>query len=195
MRILRLLLLMLCLQRVCLAQLATNSTSNAETQSSAYGSATNQQTNSSGSSSFGGNNNSYQYNTEFGQASEYIYSTKQVRCEGPRAFVGVWADPQSDYWVNGRMFGDQAWEMRGGAGVTLPFGSLNQTCQAMARMIERQQRFDTAVGIVRACAGLRRSGVAFNDDLLASFPDLAACRNVAMAAEPGPPSAAGGAAR
>ena len=190
MRLLRVLLLLLCLEQVSLAQMASMQTgSNSGSESSAYGSASNQQNNSSGSSSFGGNNNSYQYNTEFGQASEYIYSTRQVRCEGPRAFVGVWADPQSDYWVDGRIYGDQAWEWRGGAGVTLPFGSLNQTCQAMARMIERQQRFDTAVGIVRACAGLRSSGVALSDDLLQSFPDLVACRSVAMVAG-APPEAA-----
>jgi hypothetical protein len=185
MHLLRLLLVLLCLQRVSVAQMATMQTgSNSGSESSAYGSASNQQNNSSGSSSFGGNNNSYQYNTEFGQASEYIYSTRQVRCEGPRFYVGAWADPQADYWVNGSIYGDQAWEWRGGAGVTVPFGSLNQTCQAMARTIERQQRFDTAVGIVRACAGLRRSGVALSDDLLQSFPDLVACRNVAVAAAP-----------
>jgi len=159
---------------------AASSGSGAE--ASAMGSASNSQLNSSESRSYGGNNNSYQYNTEFGRASEYGFSSRQVRCEGPRAFVGGWADPQADYWYGGQLQGNNSWEMRGGAGVVVPFGSLNQTCQAMSRLLEQQLRFDTAVGVVKACQGLRRSGVEFNPSLLAAFPPLAACQ--AMAALP-----------
>ncbi|MEB3351504.1 MAG: hypothetical protein VKM01_04190 [Cyanobacteriota bacterium] len=152
------------------SQAGSNSDANA------YGAASNQQSNSSASNSWGGNNNSYQYNTEFGKGAEYGFSTRQLRCEGPRAFVGLWADPQDDYWYNNQLHGQNSWEMRGGAGVTLPFGAFDQTCRAMSRLLEEQLRFDTAVGIVRACQGLRREGIALDAPLLGQFPALMACQ-------------------
>jgi hypothetical protein len=164
------------------AQLASQSGANSASDARAYGAASNQQTNSSASQSYGGNNNTYQYNTEFGRGAEYGFSPRQLRCEGPRAFVGLWADPQADYWYNETLYGQNNWEMRGGAGVTIPFGALNQTCQAMSRLLEQQLRFDTAIGMVRACRSLQREGVALEPALLSRFPALAACQE--LAAEP-----------
>lgn len=183
----RSLLLTLVLVQPAHAQLGSHSGSRSAAEASSYGAATNQQTNSSASQSFGGNNNSYQYNTEFGAASEYGFSTRQLRCEGPRAFVGLWADPQDDYWYNDSLHGQNNWEMRGGAGVTLPFGALNQTCQAMSRLLEQQLRFDTAIGVVRACQGLERDGIRLDAAMLSRFPALGACQE--LAAERSPPAA------
>lgn len=187
-RPLSLLLLLFCglLLPPCRGQQMTNgSSSGAKSDAMAIGSSSNQQSNTSASNSYGGSNNSYQYNTEFGRASEYNFSTRQLHCEGPRAFLGFWADPQSDYWYNGNPYGVNAWEMRGGAGVTMPFGSLNETCKQMSRRLEQQLNFDTSVGIVRACAGLQRSGVVVDDQLLQAFPDLAACRMLVLAPQGG----------
>ena len=85
------------------------------------------------SQSYGGSVNNYQYNTEFGRASEYGFSTRQLRCEGPRAFIGAWADPQADQWVAGQWMGQNSWELRAGGGLTVPFGSSTATCAAMSR--------------------------------------------------------------
>lgn len=169
-------------------QMMNGSSSGAKSDAMAMGSSSNQQSNTSASNSYGGSNNSYQYNTEFGRASEYNFSARQLHCEGPRAFLGFWADPQADYWYNGNPYGMNAWEMRGGAGVTMPFGSLNETCKQMSRRLEQQLNFDTSVGIVRACAGLQRSGVVVDDQLLQTFPDLAVCRTRVL----GPLSGAAG---
>jgi hypothetical protein len=170
-------------------EMMNGSNSGARSDATAMGSSSNQQSNASASNSFGGNNNSYQYNTEFGRASEYTFSARQLRCEGPRAFVGVWADPQAYYWYNGNPYGANSWEMRGGAGVTVPFGTLNETCKQMSRRLEQQLNFDTSVGIVRACAGLRRSGVVVDEQLLKAFPDLVACRPVVLGPVSGRPEA------
>ena len=67
---------------------AQTSGSSAAADSQAFGAASNSQTNQSASQSYGGSVNDYQYNTEFGRASEYGFSTRQLRCEGPRAFIG-----------------------------------------------------------------------------------------------------------
>ena len=138
-----------------------------------------------GRNSFGGNNFSYQYNTEFGRASEYIFSSRQIRCEGPRAFLGVWADPQPDYWYSGSLYGTNAWDMRAGAGLSVPIGSLNETCKAMSLRLEQQLRFDTSIGIVNACAGMLRRGVAFDARLLAVFPELRPCGSLSLLGEIG----------
>ncbi|MEB3265520.1 MAG: hypothetical protein VKN13_02785 [Cyanobacteriota bacterium] len=161
------------------AQLGSQSGSNSASEARAFGAASNQQTNSSASQSYGGNNNTYQYNTEFGRGAEYGFSPRQLRCEGPRAFVGLWADPQADYWFNNRLHGQNSWEMRGGAGVTIPFGALNQTCQAMSLLLEQQLRFDTAIGMVRACRSLQGDGVVLEPGLISRFPALAACQELA----------------
>jgi hypothetical protein len=159
---------------------AMPSSNSSNSDSFAYGTASNQQANSSASNSFGGNNNSYQYNTEFGKASEYILSSRQIRCEGPRAFVGVWADPQSDYWYGGSLYGNNTWDMRAGAGISMPFGGLNQTCKAMSLRLEQQLRFDTTIGIVNACAGLHRNGVDLDDKLVSAFPELKPCQLLSL---------------
>ena len=163
---------------------AQTSGSSAAADSQAFGAASNSQTNQSASQSYGGSVNNYQYNTEFGRASEYGFSTRQLRCEGPRAFVGAWADPQADQWVGGQWVGQNSWELRAGGGLTVPFGSTTATCVAMSRLLERQLGFDTAVGMVRACAELVRAGVNLDDSLLEAYPPLQACRVVTLDRRP-----------
>lgn len=158
--------------------------SSAAADSQAFGAASNSQTNQSASQSYGGSVNNYQYNTEYGRASEYGFSTRQLRCEGPRAFIGAWADPQADQWVAGQWMGQNSWELRAGGGLTVPFGSSTATCAAMSRVLERQLNFDTAVGMVRACAELLRSGISLDDTLLEAQPSLEVCRAVSVGRRP-----------
>jgi hypothetical protein len=66
----------------------------------------------------------------------------------------------------------------------VPFGSSTASCVAMSRLLERQLGFDTAVGMVKACAELVRTGISLDDSLLEAYPPLQACRVVTLDRRP-----------
>ena len=120
---------------------------------SALGTAANNQTNSSSSTSLGGDNISIQNNNTFdSDPARQSMSTTQVTCSGPTIRTGIFATPWNNFNTFERNNGPtNSWDMAGGIGIVIPFGSSYDSCNAISQNLAEQARFNTALGIATAC--------------------------------------------